>query len=287
MADVCEPLAAMIATGETHIAPTQCQLTDDLACLVRINPSETGGYLILLEDVSAYHEREKYQHDAMHMVAHDLKTPISVIKSYADLIKNMGQLSPPQEQFLGRILLAAENMSSLVSDLLDLAWIDANSPLELTATRLEFALNNSMESLQSTAKTKHINLVTEYAENLPTLLADTTRLQRVFTNLIANAIKFSPEGTTITVRARQLDAKELEVAVIDEGCGISAEHLPYIFTRFYQAPNALEDQSATGSGLGLAICSAIVEKHGGLIRVESEPERGTTFYVHLPIGGHS
>lgn len=255
----------------------------ELYCLVRMQIVGEVGYLFSFQDVTDYHEREKNQHDATQMVAHDLKTPISVIKSYADLVRQMGDLSPQQEKFLNRIQLACQNMRHLVSDLLDLAWIDANSPLEHEQIRLDYLLKAVEENLQELIRDAGLSLELTLVDDLPPLQADADRLRRVFNNLITNAIKFSPDGAEIQVETRQEDGY-VAVDVHDSGPGIPSEYLPYIFERFYQVPRPEgDDQELSGSGLGLAIVRAIVEKHGGDVRVQSTVGQGTTFTVRLPL----
>ncbi len=239
--------------------------------------------LIVLQDVTDYRERENFQRDAMNMVAHDLKTPISVVKSYADLIKQLGGMSPQQELFTERIKTAVTDMSGLVSDLLDLTWIDTNSPLNREETRIEFLVKTSVESLHIRAKKEDIDIELTYDENLPMILADPDRLRRVFVNLLSNAIKFSPAGSQISAQVKNHPAEhQVCVTISDNGPGIPPEHVPHIFDRFYQAPRPEGEKRIRGSGLGLAIVKGLVEKHGGTIKVTSDFGKGTEFKVYLP-----
>lgn len=257
-------------TGKTYWQARLYQLADD-QCLV------------VLQDVTDYRERENFQRDAMHMVAHDLKTPISVVKSYADLIKQLGDMNPQQNQFLDRIKTAVTDMSGLVIDLLDLTWIDTNSPLNREETRIEFLVKTSVESLQIRARKENIDIDLVYEENLPLILADPDRLRRVFGNLLSNAIKFSPAGSRIKAEVSNCPADhQVCVTISDNGPGIPPEHLPHIFDRFYQAPRPDGEKRIRGSGLGLAIVQGLVEKHGGIIEVSSVMGEGTEFKIYLP-----
>lgn len=251
----------------------------------RIRPLDDEQCFVFLQDVTAYRERENFQRDAMNMVAHDLKTPISVIKSYADLIKQMGEMNPQQAQFLDRIKTAVAHMSGLVSDLLDLTWIDTNSPLNREETRVEFLVKTSVENLQLRAKSDNITIELEYEADLPLILADPDRLRRVFVNLLSNAIKFSPEGSVIMASVKNYPAdNQVCVTIMDNGPGVPPEHLPHIFDRFYQAPRPDGEKRIRGSGLGLAIVRGLVEKHGGTIEAKSVFGEGTEFQVYLPTG---
>jgi two-component system phosphate regulon sensor histidine kinase PhoR len=281
--DGFEELAKLINVCDRAPTVQECTIGFTLHCQVRLRMVREQGCLVILNDISEYHEREKFQRDAMHMVAHDLNTPISVVKSYADLVNQMGSLTPPQLQFLDRIKLAAEHMHRLVRDLLDLTWIDTNAPLDLETTRLAYVIQAIVDNLRTTAAEKQIDLRLVAPDELPPIQADPGRLNRVVNNLLSNAIKFSPKGSIITVGVDQPNEAELRVAVTDNGPGIAEEHLNRIFDRFYRVPQSDDEQNAKGSGLGLAIVSAIVEKHGGRVEVESIVGEGTTFLIYLPV----
>lgn len=272
--------------GNCGQTPTlkECTIGLTLHCQVRLRQVSDQGCMVILSDISDYHEREKYQRDAMHMVAHDLKTPISVVKSYADLINQMGELTPPQAQFLDRIKLAAEHMHRLVRDLLDLTWIDTNAPLELEKTRLAYVVQTTVENLRTTAAEKQIDLRLTAQNDLPVIQADPGRLSRVVNNLLSNAIKFSPNGSIVSIDIDLTPENELQIAVVDQGPGIPEEHLARIFERFYRVPQSDDDKDTKGSGLGLAIVGAIIEKHGGRVEVDSTVGEGTTFLIYLPVG---
>lgn len=280
--DGFDELAKLV--GDCARTPTAQEVTIGMTlhCQVRLRQVGEEGCLVILNDISEYHEREKYQRDAMHMVAHDLNTPISVVKSYSDLIHQMGSLTPPQHQFLDRIKLAAEHMHRLVRDLLDLTWIDTNAPLELETTRLPYVVQTVVENLCTTAAEKQIDLRLTAADDLPTIQGDPGRLSRVVNNLLSNAIKFSPTGSVISIDIDRQGESELRIEVTDNGPGIAEEHLGRIFDRFYRVPQSEDEQNAKGSGLGLAIVNAIIEKHGGRVAVKSAVGEGTTFTIYLP-----
>ncbi|MCI0709913.1 MAG: HAMP domain-containing histidine kinase [Chloroflexi bacterium] len=278
-----DELAKLIRDCERTPTVQEVTIGLTLHCQVRLRQVGDEGCLVILNDISEYHEREKYQRDAMHMVAHDLNTPISVVKSYADLINQMGSLTPPQLQFLDRIKLAAEHMSRLVRDLLDLTWIDTNAPLELETTRLQYVVQTVVENLRTTAAEKRIDLRLTAKDDLPPIQGDPGRLSRVINNLLSNAIKFSPAGLIVSIDIDRQSENELRIAVTDNGPGIPEEHLARIFDRFYRVPQSEDEQNAKGSGLGLAIVNAIIEKHGGRVEVKSKVGEGTTFIICLPV----
>jgi len=170
-----------------------------------------------------------------------------------------------------------------VSDILDLARIEAGR-LELRREPFDLvgALRGAMDRLRRLAEDRGIALTLQAAEGLPQVLADGVRMDQVFTNLLGNALKFTPRGGQITVTARQQGA-DLLMEIRDSGKGIPPEHLDRIFDRFYRVPLP-DGERVEGTGLGLSICKAIVEEHGGRIWVESVMGQGSTFSFTLPTG---
>jgi signal transduction histidine kinase len=146
-------------------------------------------------------------------------------------------------------------------------------------------LQGILEKFTPQAAAAGVTLKLGFGRNLPALVGDGDRLSQVFTNLIDNALKFTPAGGRISLRAVH-DRDELQVAVDDTGRGIAPEEQPHIFERFYQADGARSGGDRHGAGLGLAIVREIVAAHGGRISVRSTPGRGTAFIVHLPLKGH-
>jgi two-component system, OmpR family, phosphate regulon sensor histidine kinase PhoR len=264
----------------TQLTTCEVCLHEELYCRVRLL-SVDDGCLILLEDLTEYYQREKFQLDSTHTVVHDLKAPLSVIKGYANLIPQLGQVNPQQHQFLDRIQSAADNMVRLINDLLDLTWIDAHKPIDPTKYRPEFLVQTALDGLHTTLKNRHIQCTTEYAENLPQITGDSKRLQRAINHVIGNAVNFSRHDGKIWVRVYPAEAEILCIEVQDEGVGIAPESLPYIFERFFRIPNPEEEIS--GNGLGLAIVKGVVERHGGTVVAESIPETGSTFRIYLPV----
>jgi two-component system phosphate regulon sensor histidine kinase PhoR len=190
-------------------------------------------------------------------------------------------VTPQQQQFLQRIQYAVRSLNVLMSDLLDITWIDSGAPLETQRVNLGYLVQATVEALEERARSLGASVDVTISPDLPLLLGDPHRLERVFTNLIGNAIKYSGKGKAVHVTVSRA-AQHLTIAVSDNGIGIPAEHLPHIFERFYRVPHE-GDNTVEGTGLGLAIVRAIVEKHGGHVEVRSEVGEGSTFMVVLPI----
>ncbi|MDB5098472.1 MAG: histidine kinase [Cyanobacteria bacterium RYN_339] len=224
-----------------------------------------------------------YKDDFLSVISHELRTPLNFITGFASIMDDevVGPLSGEQHACLGKILNGAERMLNLVNDLLDFAKIQAEKFL-LDVRPLDYAalVDDIAGSLRALAAPRRIALVTEVAVLDPVPM-DGARVGQVLTNLISNAIKFTPEGGEILVRA-YVEGDMLITEVVDTGIGIAEENLVKVFEKFKQL-----DMSATrqvgGTGLGLAITKALVEAHGGEIGVRSEEGRGSTFRFALPL----
>jgi signal transduction histidine kinase len=217
------------------------------------------------------------------LVSHELRTPLTSIKGYADLLLagEVGDLSLDQREFLTVIKRNADREVTLVNELLDLSRLEAGQ-VELTPLPLDLKplLQEVAASLQSQMQARRQQFRLVLPSQLPPVLGDSTRLVQIFTNLVANANKYTPEGGRITVTA-QVVAGAIAVDVDDTGIGLTEEDQSRLFTKFFRAKNQLTQESG-GTGLGLAITRALVERHGGTITVTSTPGVGSTFTVTLP-----
>lgn len=275
-----EPLGEILASEEPRTRPEECAILGQYHVLVRMQSIGRVGYLFTFENVTEYRQREQQQINALHNIAHDLKAPLTSIQSYVDLVKNLGPLSEKQEQFLDRVLQSNRFMSGLVSDILDIAWIDATGKLTLGPVNVADLLKISLQTLENHAQKRRMTVNLTIADDLPIMQGDGQRLERVFVNLISNAIKYTPIGGTLNIDLRH-NSHHVVLTVKDNGIGIPSEHLPHIFKRFYRVPTG--DDKTEGTGLGLSIVQSIVERHQGVIEVESTPEVGSTFTIKLPL----
>jgi len=218
------------------------------------------------------------------VVSHDLRNPLSVIlMATTSMVRPFGgDDRRKSHKQIGAIKRAADRMNYLIQDLLDAASIEAGE-LSVERRRLELAplVAEAIDAMQPLAARKSLHLENELPAELPPVFADTGRLQQVFANLLANAIKFTPDGGTITVRAEAL-GEIVQFSVTDTGSGISSADLPHLFDRFWQAPRTARQ----GTGLGLSIVRGIVVAHGGRIWVESRVGAGSTFFFTLPLALH-
>ncbi len=216
--------------------------------------------------------------EVLAFVAHDLNNPLTVIEAMSS-----SMAAPGGEQTRARdvemIQRATVEMKRLIGDLLDVARIESGR-FAVRPSRLEVApmLHEVRDLFECQAESRSVTIACDVGEDL-TANADRERVVQVLSNLLSNAIKFTAAGSRVTMQARRADGA-IEISVSDSGPGISAEDMPHIFTRFWQA-----DRSGAGAGLGLAICKGIIEAHGGRIEAASEPGRGATFRFTLPAEG--
>jgi signal transduction histidine kinase/CheY-like chemotaxis protein len=219
------------------------------------------------------------------MVSHELRTPLTAIVGYSRLLMRQvhGPLTPKQMEHQEAIFRSAQRLTELINDLLDVARLEAaRVQLETRPTDVRQAVENVLATVRVAAQAKQITVTDEIGPDLPLVLADSSRLHQILANLIGNAIKFTPAGGRVRIRAgRQKD--QVWVAVEDTGIGIPPEELARIWDPFYQVESPLRRRHA-GSGLGLAIVRRLVELHGGAVRAESEGEnRGSRFTFTLPV----
>jgi two-component system NtrC family sensor kinase len=239
------------------------------------------GKVLAMQDITYLKELDKMKSDFVATVSHDLCSPLSIIEGYIDLMKEVGPLSAQQRQFVGRIKAATANMTQLVTDLLDLGKIEAGLEMEMLPCDLEETIDLVVTGLQGWAERREIELRVELPENVPRVQGNSIRLRQVLTNLVDNALKYTPEGGTVAIRV-SVENGSVTVQVRDTGIGIGLDDLPHIFEKFYRVETE-ETRDVVGTGLGLAIAKSIVEMHGGRMWVESEPATGSTFSFALPV----
>lgn len=277
------PLVPLLESETPHIIPELMLLYDHLHCLVRMQRVGRVGYIFTFEDISEFKQREDRQALALDMVAHDLKAPISSIKGFAELVINTGELNDKQSRWVERIFRSLSAMEGLVRDLLDIRWLDSDENLKYEPVRLAYILERALETLSNHATKRQITIESHVEDGLSEIYADSRRIERVFANLIANAIKYTPVGGHVSV-SLSFDGENQVIEVADNGIGIPEDYLPHIFKRFYRVPRENEvNEKVEGTGLGLAIVKTVVDRHQGDVTVFSELGKGSIFTVRLPI----
>jgi PAS domain S-box-containing protein len=238
-------------------------------------------FTAFLRDITERKQVERMKNEFVATVSHELRTPLTSIRGSLGLLEG-GVMGPLPEEALGLVRIARENSERLVrliNDMLDLEKMEAGK-LELRMQRLEAAalVEATLESLRAPAEAARVRLRAQVAPGLA-VRGDPDRLQQVLTNLVSNAVKFSPPDSEVLLSASE-DASQVRFSVTDQGPGIPAEQHPHLFGKFFQLDSS-DTRSKGGTGLGLAISQGIVEQHGGRIVVDSAPGRGATFRFSL------
>jgi signal transduction histidine kinase len=254
----------------------------DLSQRVHIKTrDEIGGLAHAFNTMAESLQRsEQLRRNLMSDVAHELRTPLTNIRGYLEALQD--QLVAPDPDVIALLYEEAVLLSRLVTDLQDLTLAEAGQlRLQLAPIALEDIITMAVNGLALQAKSKHLSLQTDMPADLPLVEADPQRVGQILRNLLSNAIKHTlPEGK-ICVSAKTLE-QEVEVSVQDTGVGIAAEHLPYLFKRFYRADRS-RSRATGGTGLGLAIVEQLVQAHGGHVSVKSQVGKGTCFTFTLPV----
>jgi PAS domain S-box-containing protein len=226
-------------------------------------------------------EKANFLTEFLATVSHDIKNPLTVINTSLYLLERVDNPAKQRDR-LDDIRQQALIVERLVQDILTVSRLDYQPGLKLDTFDLSPLLRKIVERLSPRAVEHHIELQLDLAKGLPPALADNDQIERAFTNLIENALNYTPDGGRVDVRA-SAEAGKLAVSVADTGIGIEEKDLAHVFERFYRSDAARSLQKG-GSGLGLAIVKKILDLHQGHIEVSSAPGLGTTFRVELPVG---
>ena len=288
-----ETLQALLARGEDE--PEEL-VSQELTCgrsqlralstLIHGPGHEVLGTVTVLHDITRFKELDEMKSDFVHMVSHELRSPLSAIQQQHTVILDglAGPLTEKQSELLERARDKIQGLLELINDLLDIAKIESGHALQQQVPMdLGRVLEEAAGLLTPKAEAHGVALKLDMPDEIPFVTADPRGMEEVFTNLITNAIHYSPGGgeVSVSVLARQ---GYLEVRVRDAGVGIDAQEIPRIFDKFYRVKHP-ETRKVIGTGLGLSLVKSIVEAHRGAIEVDSEPGKGSTFRVLLPAAG--
>jgi len=238
---------------------------------------------LALEYLSLRREKEKIEKNFISMVSHEMRRPLIDVQEYLEVVVGgiTGELTPQQKEMLEKAGGQINILLVLIKDWLDMSRIEAGRMLEnLESLDLSQILHKTVDLLREKIKNKKITLEVSISFHLPLIKGEKLSIERVFTNLICNAIDYNREEGKISVKAKE-EEEYVVIEVSDTGIGISQKDIPFIFDEFFRVKNR-KTQHITGSGLGLSIVKKIVEAHGGSIEVRSEEGKGSTFIVFLP-----
>jgi two-component system phosphate regulon sensor histidine kinase PhoR len=241
------------------------------------------GVVMVLHDVTALERLERMRTEFVANVSHELRTPLTAIHGYVETLLG-GAIDDPRDsqRFLDVIQRHTQRLGRLLNDLTDLSNIELGRvALHFAPTSVAAVADSVIEVVRPRADGKQIALDIDVPGDLPLVHADQDRLQQILINVLDNAVKYTDAGGRVTVRARAADGA-VEIAVSDTGLGIPAADLPRVTERFYRVDKA-RSRDLGGTGLGLAIVKHLVQVHDGDLRIESEPGRGTTVFVRVPL----
>ena len=238
--------------------------------------------VLVLRDITREKEIDRMKTELVSMVAHELKSPLATISGFAELLQMPEESPEAVQEYASVIRNEANRLADLVNKFLDITKIEAGRmdfhPTDIPASQI---LNGVLHIAAAEAQKKGIQLDVEVPDENVTLHADEKMMSEVLLNLLANAVKYSPPNTRVTLRIFE-NENAVVLQVQDEGYGIAPEHLPHIFKKFYRIKNDPHVQEERGTGLGLSLVKEIVELHKGRIKVDSQVGKGTTFTITFP-----
>ncbi len=281
--DLClrDPAAARERASEVLDAPESGRFLNLRLFPVRDTAGTRLGSGFILLDITREREMDRMKDELINVVSHELRTPISSVIGFAELLLTRQFPAPRQRQMIETIHREAERLSALINHFLDLRRLESGSEM-MALQRVNLSkLTRSVAASFALNQKPHV-LRLEVPETLPPVRADPERLAQALHNLISNAIKYSPDGGEVRVRA-QLAQSEVVITISDDGLGLPAEAMPHLFQKFYRVDTS-DRRKIRGTGLGLAIVRQIISAHGGRIWAESPgPGQGSTFGFTLPV----
>ena len=273
-----QPIGAGPQTGEI-ILPDSRTLYGS-ASVIKLENGPSLGRVAVMRDITKFKELDAMKTDFVATVSHDLRSPLTYMRGYTAMLPMVGELSPKQSDYVAKIQHGIEQMTELIDDLLDMSRIEAGVGLQRVECEMAEIVNTVFDEARGRAMAFGLELVTAIHTH-QMLVADPALIRRAVSNLVDNAIKYTPPGGTITMGV-EIAGASLVVRVSDTGLGIAPEDQVRLFEKFYRVKRR-ETVDIKGSGLGLAIVKSIVEWHNGRVWVESQPGSGATFYIALPI----
>ena len=278
---VHEQMVGLLKNGHETF-PYRCEIELDNGRVInaQLNYVPDVGLTVTMHDVTYFKELDRIKSEFVSNVSHDLRSPLTAILGYVELLERVGPVNDKQRSFIQRVQVSVRNITELINDLLDLGRIESGFDERKVSLSLQNVVQYSVESFKDRIIESDHKLVMDIPENLPQIIGDSVRLRQVVDNLLGNSLRYTPNGGKISISARD-ENEQIILQVSDNGYGIPAVERPHIFEKFYRASNVVENIS--GSGLGLAIVKSIVENHNGRIWVDSVEGEGSTFTVVLPI----
>jgi signal transduction histidine kinase len=258
----------------------EIELSNNVVLNTHVSVVECGGNAIIMQDITQLKELDKAKRELVSAISHDLRSPLTSILGYVELLDRTGDLNDQQQRFAENIAISVRSISSVLSDMLELSRIEAGMDATLESVHMEMIAQYTVESFRGEIELKKHTLVTNIENRLSPVLGHAIRLRQVANNLMQNAIKYTPDGGEIGITTYE-DGGFVMLQIMDTGVGIPLEDQPFIWNKFYRSEAHME--AYPGTGLGLSIVKSIVDAHAGRIWTDSVVGHGTTFTVMLPI----
>jgi signal transduction histidine kinase len=241
------------------------------------------GLAVTVRDVTLAREYEKLKSDMIALMSHEMRTPLTSINGFAELLSQDEKLPTESREFLTIIRNESQRLSRMINTFLAVAQLESADRQDVSRLplKLDDVVRETLTSLQPVARKKRIHLVGQESMRLPPIAADKSMITQALTNLVSNAIKYSPERTTVTV-STALEAEAVRVSVQDCGYGIPPEAVDRVWEKFYRVARDGQEKDEESTGLGLSFVREVVEQHGGCVALESEVGRGSKFSFTLP-----
>ncbi len=267
-------------TGKNLQIQKEMAIPDGLIYMAQLTQIPEVGQAITLHDITHLKKLDRLKSEFVSTVSHDLRSPLTAILGYVDLIERAGPISDVQRDFIHRVQASIHNITHLVDDLLDLGRIEAGFDTHKESLRMDQLIRYSADGFKMRLNEKKHHFQLLMPDNFPNILGNPTELRQMVDNMLDNCIKYTAQGGNISIQCKQED-HQLIIQFTDSGIGIPAVDIPFIFDKFFRAGNVNNDVS--GTGLGLAIVKSIVDNHQGRIWVESKVGEGSTFTIVLPV----
>ncbi len=245
--------------------------------------NEPIGIAVYVNDLSQTKDYEKLKSDMISLMSHELRTPLTSINGFAELLTADDTIPPQAREFVSIIANESQRMSRMINTFLSVTQLQRSDKQEVLKIplRLDEVVRDTIASLQPVAKKKRIRLIEQPAHRIPPVAADKSLITQAVKNLVHNAIKYSPERTTVTV-STALEAETVRVCVEDRGYGIPAESKERVWDKFFRVVREGQEKDEESTGLGLSFVREVVEQHGGQVALDSEEGRGSRFSFTLP-----
>ncbi len=273
-----EDLLEVLKSGQT--ARTEITFEDGCTYNTQISPIPEVGLVATMHDITQLKELDRIKNDFVNAVSHDLRSPLTAILGYIELIERVGPVTDQQREFIQRVQLSVQNITGLINDLLDLGRIEAGFDAQKELVPISVVLRYAVDGIQAQAEIKNLTLESDFDDQLPPVFGNPIRLRQMLDNLLRNAVKYTPEKGLVKVKAHA-EEEQVIIQISDNGMGVPPADQAYIFDKFYRASNIKTDMP--GTGLGLAIVRSIIDNHRGRIWLDSKTDQGATFTIVLPV----